>query len=71
MKIDNVTKEGKGADGFIIPAGAMFPLGCAVPNHSVGVAAPARFKTEHQVLQHGMYFPPGTMVSSLASTCSM
>jgi hypothetical protein len=35
MRIANVTKEGKAADGFIIPAGSMFPLGCAIPNHSV------------------------------------
>ncbi len=27
----------------------MFPLGCAIPNHTV--------------LEYGMYFPPGTMVS--------
>ena len=33
--IDNVTKEGKNAQGFIIPAGSMFPLGCAIPNHTV------------------------------------
>lgn len=39
MKIDNVTKDGKAADGFIIPAGAMFPLGCAIPNHSVDSTA--------------------------------
>ncbi|ORY31007.1 hypothetical protein BCR39DRAFT_593536 [Naematelia encephala] len=45
--IDHITKQGKTADGFIIPAGSMFPLGCAIPNHTV--------------LQHGMYFPPGTM----------
>lgn len=36
--IDNVTKEGKANDGFIIPAGSMFPLGCAIPNHSVNIA---------------------------------
>ena len=35
MTIDNVTKEGKANDGFIIPAGSMFPLGCAIPNHTV------------------------------------
>jgi len=45
--IDFITKEGQTADGFIIPAGSMFPLGCAIPNHTV--------------LQYGMYFPPGTM----------
>lgn len=37
------------AEGFIVPAGSMFPLGCAIPAHTV--------------LQYGMYFPPGTMVS--------
>jgi hypothetical protein len=43
MQIDNVTKEGKEADGFIIPAGAMFPLGAAIPNHIVSqVACPGR-----------------------------
>ncbi|KAK1926299.1 hypothetical protein DB88DRAFT_157884 [Papiliotrema laurentii] len=47
MQIDNVTLAGRKADGFIIPAGSMFPLGCAIPNHTV--------------LRHGMYFPPGTM----------
>ena len=35
MKIANVTREGKKADYYIIPAGSMFPLGCAIPNHSV------------------------------------
>lgn len=49
MQIDNITKSGKEADGFIIPAGSMFPLGCAIPNNTV--------------LQYGAYFPPGTMVS--------
>lgn len=38
MMIDNVTKEGKTNDGFIIPAGSMFPLGCAIPNHTVSRA---------------------------------
>lgn len=47
-KIEFVTKAGKTADGFTIPAGSMFPLGCAIPNHTT--------------LQHGMYFPPGSMV---------
>ncbi|KAK4684920.1 hypothetical protein P7C73_g5239, partial [Tremellales sp. Uapishka_1] len=45
--IDNVTKEGKTASGFIIAAGGMFPLGCAIPAHTV--------------LEYGGYFPPGTM----------
>ena len=36
MQIDNVTLAGRKADGFIIPAGSMFPLGCAIPNHTVG-----------------------------------
>ncbi|EIW72606.1 hypothetical protein M231_05167 [Tremella mesenterica] len=45
--IDNITKEGKTADEFILPAGSMFPLGCAIPAHTV--------------LRYGMYFPPGTM----------
>jgi hypothetical protein len=49
MQIDNITKSGKEADEFIIPAGSIFPLGCAIPNN--------------MVLQYGAYFPPGTMVS--------
>jgi hypothetical protein len=52
-KIEFVTKAGKEADGFTIPAGSMFPLGCAIPNHTT--------------LQHGMYFPPGSMVRCLES----
>jgi hypothetical protein len=47
-KIEFVTKAGKEASGFTLPAGSMFPLGCAIPNHTT--------------LQHGMYFPPGSMV---------
>ena len=47
-KIEFVTKAGKEASGFTLPAGSMFPLGCAIPNHTT--------------LQHGTYFPPGSMV---------
>jgi hypothetical protein len=47
-KIEFVTKAGKEASGFTLPAGSVFPLGCAIPNHTT--------------LQHGMYFPPGSMV---------
>ena len=36
MRIANITEEGKRADYFVIPAGSMFPLGCAIPNHTVG-----------------------------------
>jgi hypothetical protein len=50
-KIEFVTKAGKEASGFTLPAGSMFPLGCAIPNHTT--------------LQHGMYFPPGSMVRLL------
>jgi hypothetical protein len=50
-KIEFVTKAGKEASGFTLPAGSMFPLGCAIPNHTT--------------LQHGMYFPPGSMVRVL------
>ena len=49
-KIEFITKAGKEASGFTLPAGSMFPLGCAIPNHTT--------------LQHGMYFPPGSMVRS-------
>jgi hypothetical protein len=53
-KIEYITKAGKEASGFTIPAGSMFPLGCAIPNHTT--------------LQHGMYFPPGSMVRSSGRT---
>ncbi|WWD22531.1 hypothetical protein CI109_107024 [Kwoniella shandongensis] len=45
--IDNVTKEGKTITEFVVPAGSMFALGAALPNHTV--------------LKWGAYFPPGTM----------
>ncbi|WVR03594.1 hypothetical protein IAU60_000586 [Kwoniella sp. DSM 27419] len=45
--IDNITKEGKTITEFIVPAGSMFSLGAALPNHTV--------------LKWGAYFPPGTM----------
>ncbi|WVF65936.1 hypothetical protein IAT40_000674 [Kwoniella sp. CBS 6097] len=45
--IDNVTKEGKTINEFVVPAGSMFSLGAALPNHTV--------------LKWGAYFPPGTM----------
>ncbi|KAK6905246.1 hypothetical protein I204_08097 [Kwoniella mangroviensis CBS 8886] len=45
--IDNITKEGKTVTEFIVPAGSMFTLGAALPNHTV--------------LKWGAYFPPGTM----------
>ncbi|KAK8845582.1 hypothetical protein IAR55_006298 [Kwoniella newhampshirensis] len=45
--IDNVTKEGKTFSEFVVPAGSMFALGAAIPNHTV--------------LKWGAYFPPGTM----------
>ena len=64
--IDNVTKEGKKADGFIVPAGSMFPLGCAIPNHTVShydSCTLSLMSDGAQVLQYGAYFPPGTMVS--------
>jgi hypothetical protein len=32
--IDNVTKEGKTASGYIVAAGSMFVLGAAIPNHT-------------------------------------
>ncbi|KAL7419105.1 hypothetical protein Q5752_005941 [Cryptotrichosporon argae] len=44
--IANVT-NGTKASGFIIPAGSMFPLGCAIPAKTT--------------LEYGAYFPPGTM----------
>ena len=34
MVIDNVNDATK-AEGFIVAAGSMFPLGCAIPNNSV------------------------------------
>ncbi|WWC66810.1 uncharacterized protein I206_100717 [Kwoniella pini CBS 10737] len=45
--IDNITKEGKTINEFIVPAGSMFSLGAALPNHTS--------------LKWGAYFPPGTM----------
>jgi len=38
MVIDNVNDATK-AEGFIVPAGSMFPLGCAIPNNSVSGAS--------------------------------
>ncbi|WVQ80916.1 hypothetical protein IAT38_003023 [Cryptococcus sp. DSM 104549] len=45
--IDNVTSDGKAVTEFVVPAGSMFSLGAALPNHTV--------------LKWGAYFPPGTM----------
>ncbi|OCF31202.1 hypothetical protein I316_07170 [Kwoniella heveanensis BCC8398] len=45
--IDNVTDETKIIKDFVVPAGSMFSLGAALPNHTV--------------LKWGAYFPPGTM----------
>ncbi|AAW46086.1 hypothetical protein CNK00340 [Cryptococcus deneoformans JEC21] len=45
--LDNVTLAGKTITEYIVPAGSMFTLGAALPNHTV--------------LKWGAYFPPGTM----------
>ncbi|WVQ93567.1 hypothetical protein IAU59_000642 [Kwoniella sp. CBS 9459] len=45
--IDNVTGDTKTITEFVVPAGSMFSLGAAMPNHTV--------------LKWGAYFPPGTM----------
>ncbi|WVQ91577.1 hypothetical protein IAS59_005377 [Cryptococcus gattii] len=45
--LDNVTSAGKTITEYIVPAGSMFTLGAALPNHTV--------------LKWGAYFPPGTM----------
>lgn len=37
MTIDNVT-DGSKADGFIIPAGSMFPFGCTIPNNTASLS---------------------------------
>jgi hypothetical protein len=63
MMIDNVTKEGKTASGYIVAAGSMFVLGAAIPNHTGRCRTITLTLT---VLEYGAYFPPGTMVRQSA-----
>jgi hypothetical protein len=63
--IDNVTDKAK-AEGFIVPAGSMFPL-ISLLDRTRSFSADLNYGAAipRSTLMHGAYFPPGTMVSTV------
>ncbi|RSH91358.1 hypothetical protein EHS25_009657 [Saitozyma podzolica] len=59
--IDNVTDKAK-AEGFIVPAGSMFPL-ISLLDRTRSFSADLNYGAAipRSTLMHGAYFPPGTM----------
>ena len=48
--IDNVNDDKK-AEGYIIPAGSMFPLGCAIPNNTVSDTGTIRHEVDWTIVE--------------------